>query len=1447
MDAVNVSQLKSSGLLGDDGKALAAVTYDKNADGTPKYTSATLAGVGGTTLSNVKAGKADMDAVNVSQLKSSGLLGDDGKSLAAVTYDKNADGTPKYTSATLGGAGGTTLSNVKAGKADMDAVNVSQLKSSGLLGEDGKSLAAVTYDKNADGTPKYTSATLAGVGGTTLSNVKAGKADMDAVNVSQLKSSGLIGEGGKALAAVTYDKNADGTPNYRQVTLGGMDARQTVKLSNVATGVEGTDAVNVDQLAGGLDDLEDKLVNGAIDFKYIKVKSSGVAARAVGDQTVAIGAGANATSRYAMALGSGARATGVNSVAIGYNSVAEEADTVAVGSEGKTRRIVHVGEGRVDAQSTDAVNGSQLYAALDQINASVAEQQNHLMALKQTRDVSSKPGSFVAIEGFGDDGSIPNIASMNGRDPLSGTAAAIGVASAAAGVNAVAVGLQSVAGSDHSVGIGSMAQTGVDHEYSVAIGSMVTTNGVRAIAVGSEAKANGDNSVALGNNKVGAIGDSSVAIGDGAKTMVGARNSIAMGKSASVMQNVSDAMALGTNANVTAAGAGGVALGADSVANRGNALSVGSEQVQRQIVNVAKGTQGTDAVNLSQLKGVTDALGGGTSIAGDGTITAPSYKVGDKVYDNVGDALAAAGQGGTDPNAVAYDGAQKDKVTLAGTDGTTLSNVKAGELSATSKDAVTGAQLFATNESLGGLQQSLKDGGVIDPTTGESLAVTYADATKAKATLAGADGTILSNVKAGVADKDAVNVSQLKSSGLIGDDGKSVAAVTYDRNQDGTANFGSVTLGGMGATVPVALHNVATGKTSTDAVNVSQLTGVTEALGGGAGIDADGTVKAPSYTVGGKTYTNVNDALKAAAESGNGGVGGTDPNAVAYDDASKAHVTLGGSNGTVIGNVASGSLAADSTDAVNGAQMNAMARDVAEGLGGHASFDPVTGKLTAPTYELSDAKGGTTQYRNVGDAMSNLDERVSGNTTRIDSLQAVAENAVQYDDASRGAVSLGGKNAAAPVALKNVADGADDTDAVNVRQLRSAGLVGDNGQLQSAVVYDKHADGTTNYASVTLGGAGVSAPVALHNVASGKDSKDAVNVSQLRGVTNALGGGATIDPSTGEVIAPTYEIGGEKFDSAGAALTNIDNRVTKLQNGIGESVSLAGAVVYDKLPDGTPNYGRVTLGNGLSSGPVVLTNVAKGSQEHDAVNFGQFSELRGKVDDLGGRITGLGESGNGNGSGGGGTSGTSVIGGTGGNGSTSGQILAAKPGDGNGNTAAGSGAQVANGVNDGSTFGANAKVNAEGGTAVGQGASVASGATNAVAIGRDSAATEANTVSVGKEGAERRIVHVADGVKATDAVSKGQFDRAMGGMQGQINDLSRNAYSGIAAATALAMIPSVDPGKNISFGIGGASYKGYQAISLGGEARITENIKMRAGVGLSSGGNTFGVGAAYQW
>ncbi|ONT78092.1 hypothetical protein A8E44_22900, partial [Burkholderia cenocepacia] len=61
--------------------------------------------------------------------------------------------------------------------------------------------------------------------------------------------------------------------------------------------------------------------------------------------------------------------------------------------------------------------------------------------------------------------------------------------------------------------------------------------------------------------------------------------------------------------------------------------------MQRQIVNVGAGTQTMDAVNVGQLTGVTNALGGGAGVGADGSVTQPTYSVGGKDYNNVGDAL----------------------------------------------------------------------------------------------------------------------------------------------------------------------------------------------------------------------------------------------------------------------------------------------------------------------------------------------------------------------------------------------------------------------------------------------------------------------------------------------------------------------------------------------------------------------------------------------------------------------------------------------------------------------------------------------------------------------------------------------------------------------------------------------------------------------------------------
>ncbi|ONR49839.1 hypothetical protein A8E16_17120, partial [Burkholderia cenocepacia] len=947
-------------------------------------------------------------------LKDSGLIGDDGKSIAAVTYD---DATK--TSVTLGNAGTPVgIHNVADGvlsATSKDAVNGSQLFATNTrVGDledslkDGGVIDPITGESLAvvyDGTTKD-KVTLQGADGTTLSNVKAGVADMDAVNVSQLKDSGLIGDDGKSIAAVTYDRNADGTPNYGTVTLG--NGAGPTQIKNVAAGVDGTDAVNLNQMNTGLSDLEDRL-KGA-DLRFVKVNAdpvTGTPALATGALAVAIGSGAQAAGANSLALGSGARVSGAGSVAIGYNSVANQNNVVSVGSVGNERRIVNVADGDVSFQSTDAVNGGQLYAAMNDLSTSVSSKTQQAIdsfssaidektkaAINEMNAQSIKPmdvtDPLVAIEGVRGD----NLASLNGADPSTATAAAIGSSTVASGANAVAVGLQSGALSDNSVAIGSFAQTGAGQPYSVAMGSNVQTNGTQAVAMGANAQANADYATAIGNNDVQAIGTGSVAVGSGANVRAGATNSIAMGTGANVARNVRGAMALGSGAAATTNG--GIALGDNALANRANALSIGRAGAERQIINVAAGTQNTDAVNVGQLKGVTSALGGGAGVGADGSVTQPTYSVGGKDYNNVGDALGAIAASGGDPDAVKYDDGTHQAITL-GNAGTPVAihNVAEGALTATSTDAVNGAQLFATNQSIGDLRDSLKDGGVIDPVTGESLAVVYDGTAKDTVTLKGADGTTLSNVKSGVADMDAVNVSQLKDSGLIGDDGKAIAAVTYD-----DATKGSVTLGGTGATTPVALKNVADAKDDHDALNLGQ--------------------------------------LKDAGLVGDDGSGNLTSMAVTYDGASKDKVTLQGADGTTLANVKAG--VAD-MDAVNVSQLK--------------------------------------------------DSGLIG-----DDGKAIA--AVTYDDATKGAVTLGGAGATTPVALKNVADAKDDHDALNLGQLKDAGLVGedDKGNLASAAVtYDRNADGTINHDQITLKGAD---GTTLSNVKAGVADMDAVNVSQLK-------------------------------------------------------------------------------------------------------------------------------------------------------------------------------------------------------------------------------------------------------------------------------------------------------------------------------------------------------------
>lgn len=242
-----------------------------------------------------------------------------------------------------------------------------------------------------------------------------------------------------------------------------------------------------------------------------------------------------------------------------------------------------------------------------------------------------------------------------------------------------------------------------------AFGGFNRALGFRSIVFGAASWAYGRDSVAFGRANA-AMGDGSVALGY--NTLAQASGSVAIGSwfdrnndglvnfeidldGDGVVDSTSEgtravgeyATALGAGA--TAASAGSVAIGSDAIADRGNAVSFGNAGLQRQLTNVADGTQAFDAVNLRQLQAAiagsgvdlspfAAAFGGGASWNGS-LLTPPSYTVQGMSYGNVGAALAAIDQWMTgNANGVQYDDPSHDTVTLDGADGTQIKNVAAG-------------------------------------------------------------------------------------------------------------------------------------------------------------------------------------------------------------------------------------------------------------------------------------------------------------------------------------------------------------------------------------------------------------------------------------------------------------------------------------------------------------------------------------------------------------------------------------------------------------------------------------------------------------------------------------------------------------------------------------------------------------------------------------------------
>ena len=444
-------------------------------------------------ITNVAAGSSASDAVNVSQLQAV----DEG----AIKYDPLS---LKMT-ATLGGplsvdggaTGGTRITNLARGAVNStstDAVNGSQLFAA---------TAGVAANMDALGLSMATN-----LGGGAVYSPITGIVSAPAYNVygSNHSSVGSAITALQTAAPIQYsDINGVATPNTpsNHITLVGSTAGSPVTIHNVADGVAANDAVNMGQLAAVQNSMSDL---SALAVKY------------------------DDTSKDTISL------LGVASLDGGLTG-------------GTT--LTNLSQGDISEFSTDAVNGSQMYAT-------------HQM-------MSSMAGDMKFF----------NAKSVHAGSTATGTD------SVASGSRAIASGNGSVAMGDNS----QATQTGA-----IAIGQNAAATGVNSIAIGAGALATG--SVAVGVNAQ--AGNGGAAFGDNAVALT-PQQGTALGNAATVTAN--RGVALGANAQATRAGMNGATekYSNVSVTSTEGAVSVGSAGNERQITNVAGGTADTDAVNVRQL------------------------------------------------------------------------------------------------------------------------------------------------------------------------------------------------------------------------------------------------------------------------------------------------------------------------------------------------------------------------------------------------------------------------------------------------------------------------------------------------------------------------------------------------------------------------------------------------------------------------------------------------------------------------------------------------------------------------------------------------------------------------------------------------------------------------------------------------------------------------------
>ncbi|WP_413190425.1 ESPR-type extended signal peptide-containing protein [Psychrobacter sp. AT9] len=965
-----------------------------------------------------------------------------------------------------------------------------------------------------------------------------------------------------------------------------------------------TDSGGAASIAIGVKSLSEGALSTAIG---VQSSSSGVASSTFGigasaseKGSVALGAGAQSNAQEGVALGSQSVAN-VAGGAIGFAptsaSIADKAAITATNStslgavsignaKDGTRQIVNVAAG---INNSDAVNVSQL-KALDTIVA----------------DIDFPIRSSI---------SQPYTTSVTGTNAL-----AVGSNANANGSNSTVVG-ENAFGNSNSTVIGEGARSsfngfagGQDAKAgvnSIAIGQRATngTSASRAVAIGYEAKATANDTVALGlDAQAQAVGG--VALGKGSRA------------------NVLNSVALGQNSVATVQSGASFLTNVAADANNGT-VSVGAVGSERRIVNVAGGSADTDAVNVSQLKAVTDIANEGWDISAQGnSATASNVGPGEAVDFNSKNSNIIVSKDSTS-NDVSFE--LNNDLDLGNNGSVSIGNIFGGT-QVNRLGMVTGGLAMGGVTTVSGAGVTVTGINPFNPSnatlTSDGLTILNGPSMTRSGGI-NAGNKKITNVKAGTTTTDAVNYGQLESVSNVSDSAMQTVITQIDGNEvktldktNNTANFltgDNIVLSAEDGGIKVA--------TAEDVTFTSVTAGDTLLNTGGVSFLGGSTVRLSSMGLnnGGNRITEVADAielddavnlsqLNGVTETANRGwdISAQGNSATASNVGPGEAVDFNSKNSNII-------VSKDSTSNDVSFELN---NDLDLGNNGSVSTGNIFGgtqvnRLGMITGGL--AMGGVTTVSGLGVTVTGINP-LSNATLTSDGLSMIGGPSITKSNG----INAGNKK------VTNVKAGVLDKDAVNVGQLNSASAAAKTevaaGTNVAGVAKSTGGNGQDVY-TVNADGVTASAGSTAVTVTAG-DKDELTNMTDYAVDLSETSKASLVKADSAMQTVITQINGNEvktldKTDNTANFLTG-DNIVLSAEDG-GIKVATAEDVTFTSVTAGDTllNTGGVSfLGGstvrlssmGLNNGGNRITEVADGEDDTDAVNIRQLNATNSTVD-----------------------------------------------------------------------------------------------------------------------------------------------------------------------------------------------------------------------------------------